>query len=178
MKTLTITFVLLLSVSMLFAQQTKSKKQLRKETKAQKIQLIKDAIYNKAFVFKAYSVVPMNEKTKALTTDFGIEVRGDSIFSYMPYYGKTYSRERQDASFSNSPMGFMQPMESYKRTKTKKGYEVRVEVNNNGDLISLVFHISQMGSASVVASSLNRQAISYMGDIFVPVSKVVEEGNN
>jgi hypothetical protein len=176
MKTITFTLVLLLSVTMVFSQ-TKSKKQLRKEVKAQKIQLIKDGIYNKTFVFKAYSVVPMNEKTKALTTDFGIEVRGDSIFSYMPYYGNTYSRERQDASFNNSPMGFMQPMESYKRTKTKKGYEVEVEVNNNGDIINLVFHISQIGSASVVASSLNRQAISYMGDIFVPIPKLEEENN-
>jgi hypothetical protein len=169
MKTLTITFVFVFFASLAIPQQTKSKKQFKKEAKAQKIQLIKDGVYNKTFVFKAYSVVPMNEKTKSLNTDFGIEVRGDSIFSYMPYFGKIYSRERQDASFNDSPMGFAQPMEIYKRTKTKKGYEVRVEVNNKGDIINLVFHISKNGSATVVASSINRQAISYMGEIFIPL---------
>ncbi len=177
MKTLSFTLILLLSVTMIFSQ-TKSKKQLRKEAKAKKIQLVKDGVYNKTFVFKAYSVVPKSEKTKSLVNDFGMEVRGDSIFSYMPYYGKTYSRERQDASFNDSPMGFAQPMESYKRSKTNKGYEVQVEVNNKGDIINLVFHISKTGSATVVASSLNRQSISYMGDIFVPLPEAVEEENN
>lgn len=176
MKTLTFTLVLLLATSLSFAQ-TKSKKQQRKEVKAQKIKLIRDGVNNKAFVFKAYSVVPKSEKTKSLVNDFGMEVRGDSIFSYMPYYGKIYARDRQDASFNDSPMGFAQPMESYKRTKTKKGYEVNIEVNNNGDIISLVFHISQNGSATVVASSLNRQAISYMGDIFIaPPATEDDEG--
>lgn len=175
MKTLTLTFVLIFSATLLFAQQTKSKKQLKKEAKAQKIQLIRDGVNNKTFVFKAFSVVPKTERTKSLINDFGMEVKGDSIFSYLPYYGKIYSRERQDASFNNSPMGFAQTMESYKRTKTKKGYEVRIKVNNNNDIIDLVFHISKNGSATLVASSLNRQAISYMGDIFVSIPPAEEE---
>jgi len=169
MKTLTLTFLMILSVTLIFAQDKKSKKQLKAERKAQKIQLIKSGIDNKTFVFKAYSVVPKNEKTKALISDFGIEVRSDSIYSYMPYYGNTYSRDY--ASFKDSPMGFMQPMESYKRVKTKKGYDVDIRVKNVNDIIDLAFHISKTGDATVVASSINRQSISYMGEIFVPQRK-------
>ena len=169
MKTLTLTFLMILSVTLIFAQDKKSKKQLKAERKAQKIQLIKSGIDNKTFVFKAYSVVPKNEKTKALISDFGIEVRSDSIYSYMPYYGNTYSRDY--ASFKDSPMGFMQPMESYKRVKTKKGYDVDIRVKNVNDIIDLAFHISKTGDATVVASSINRQSISYMGEIFVPQPK-------
>src|SRR5210317_1057670 len=128
MKTLALSIFLILSVTIVFAQGEKSKKQVRKDRKAQKIQIIKDGVYNKTFVFKAYSVVPKNEKTKALTSDFGIEVRGDSIFSYMPYYGNTYSRDY--SKFNDSPMGFAQPIESYKRIKTKRGYEVNIKVKN------------------------------------------------
>ncbi|HSH20814.1 MAG TPA: hypothetical protein VLA03_10190, partial [Draconibacterium sp.] len=80
MKTLTLTFVMILSVTLIFAQGKISRKQIRKEKKAQKIQLIKSGIDNKTFVFKAYSVVPKNERTKTLVSDFGMEVRGDSIF--------------------------------------------------------------------------------------------------
>lgn len=169
MKTLTLTFLMILSVTLIFAQEKKSKKQIKAEQKAQKIQLIKSGIDNKTFVFKAYSVVPKNEKTKALITDFGIEIRNDSIYSYMPYYGNTYSRDY--ASFKDSPMGFMQPMESYKRVKTKKGYDVDIRVKNVNDIIDLAFHISKTGDATVVASSINRQSISYMGEIFVPQPK-------
>lgn len=172
MRALTLIFVLILSVTFVFAGGKKSKKQIRKEKKAQKIKLVKLGVDNKTFVFKAFSVVPKNEKTKALVDDYGMEVKGDSVFSYMPYWGNTYSRDY--STFNDSPMGFAQPMESYKRTKTKKGYEINIKVKNENDIIDLVFHISKMGSATVVASSINRQSISYMGDIFGPQIKVEE----
>ncbi len=167
MKKLALSLILILSVGVLFAQETKkSKKQLKEERKAQKIQLVKSLIDNKTFVFKAYSVVPKNEKTKALTSDFGIEVNNDFIFSYMPYYGNTYSRDF--ISFTDSPMGFAQPMESYKKVKTKSGFDIQINVKNGHDVIDLDFHISKTGDATVVASSINRQSISYNGEIFAP----------
>lgn len=167
MKSLTFTLILILSGSLVFAQDSKkSKRQIKAEQKAQKIQLIKTIVDNKTFVFKAYSVIPSNEKVKTLISDFGVEVRNDSIFSYMPYYGNLYTRDY--SSFKDSPMGFAQPMDSYKRVKNKSGYDVNVKVTNGNDVIELVFHISKIGDATVVASSLSRQSISYMGEIFAP----------
>ncbi len=170
MKISAIIFLIIFTFSAVFAQETKpkSKKQLKAEKKEQKIQLIKSLVDNKTFVFKAYSVIPKNEKTRALTSDFGIEVKTDSIFSYMPYFGNTYSREYDN--FKDSPMGFAQPMESYKREKTKKGFEVKITVKNVNEGIDLVFHISKMGDATCVASFINRQSISYTGSIFAPKS--------
>ena len=143
MKNLILTIILILSVSLSFAQDSvkKSKKQLKAERKTQKIQLIKSVIDSKVFVFKAYSVIPKNERTKALTSDFGIEIRNDSIFSYMPYFGNTYSRDY--SSFTDSPMGFAQAMKSYKKVKTKSGYDIQIKVNNLNDIIDIVFHISK-----------------------------------
>lgn len=166
MKNLALIFVLIFAVSVLPAQEKKSKKQLKAERKSQKIQIIKSIVDNKTFVFKAYSVIPKNEKTKTLISDFGIEVRNDSIFSYLPYYGNTYSRDY--SNFKDSPMGFAQLMESYKKVRTKSGFEINIKVKNLNELIDLVFHISKMGDATVVASSLNRQAITYVGEIFAP----------
>jgi len=171
MRILTITVLIVFSVTCVVAQTTekKSKKQIKAEQKALKIQQIKELVDNKTFVFKATSVIPKNEKTRSLPPDFGIEVRKDSVFSYMPYLGNTYSRDY--SSFKDSPMGFMQPFESYKRTKTKSGYDVDVRVKNEHDVIDLVFHISKTGSASLTASSINRQAISYTGEIMNPKPK-------
>ena len=167
MKILFFTVFVLFVVTSGFAQnnEKRSRKEIKGEQKSQKTQQIKTAIENKSFVFKAQSVVPMNEMTKTLTSDFGIEVRNDSIYSYMPYYGNIYSRDY--SSFKNSPMGFMQPIESYKKVKTKAGYDVNIKVKNSNDVIGLVFHIAKTGEASVVASSINRQSISYMGEILI-----------
>ncbi len=171
MKIFTIIVLILFAATSVFAQTTekKSKKQLKAEQKALKIQLIKDLVDNKTFIFKATSVIPKNEKTRSLTTDFGIEVKNDSVFSYMPYFGNTYSRDY--TSFKDSPLGFMQPFESYKKTKTRSGYDVDIRVDNNHDIIDLAFHISKNGNASLTASSINRQAISYMGEILAPATK-------
>ena len=171
MKIFTIIILILFAATSVFAQTTekKSKKQLKAEQKALKIQLIKDLVDNKTFIFKATSVIPKNEKTRSLTTDFGIEVKNDSVFSYMPYFGNTYSRDY--TSFKDSPLGFMQPFESYKKTKTRSGYDVDIRVDNNHDIIDLAFHISKNGNASLTASSINRQAISYMGEILAPATK-------
>jgi hypothetical protein len=171
MKTLFFTVILILSVTCIYAQKTekKSKKELKAEKKAQQIAQIKAIVESKNFIFKASTVNPANTTTKTLTSDFGIEIRNDSIFSYMPYYGNTYSRDY--SSNNTSPMGFIQPVDTYEMEKTKSGYDVHIKVQNVHDVIDLVFHISEMGSASVAATSINRQAISYTGDILVPQAK-------
>lgn len=171
MKTFTLTILMIFSVILIFAQTTekKSKRQIKAEEKALKTQHLKELVDNKTFVFKATSVIPKNEKTRSLTTDFGIEVKNDSVFSYMPYFGNTYSRDY--TSFKDSPMGFMQPIDSYKKAKTRSGYDVDIRITNNHDVIDLAFHFSRSGNASLTASSINRQAISYMGEILAPAPK-------
>jgi hypothetical protein len=55
--------------------------------------------------------------------------------------------------------------------KTKSGYDVHVKVQNVHDVIDLTFHISETGSTTVAAASINRQSISYTGDIVIPQPK-------
>lgn len=168
MKILILSVLLAFSGTFIYAQNTgnKSKKQLKAERKALQIKQIKEIVASKNFIFKAESVNPINTGTKKLTSDFGIEVRNDTVFSYMPYYGNSYSRDY--TSFKNSPMGFIQPVESYKHVKRKSGYVIDIKVKNQHDVIELTFHISKTGIASVSASSINRQNITYMGEILIP----------
>ena len=171
MKIFILIVIMVLTGTYLNAQnsENKSKRELKAEMKAQKIKQIKEIVASKNFIFKAESVNPVNAGTKVLTSEFGIEVRSDSIFSYMPYYGNTYSRDY--SSFTNSPMGFIQPIESYKQGKKKSGYVIDIKVKNQHDVIDLTFHISKTGITSVSASSINRQNISYTGEIIIPQPK-------
>ena len=168
MKILFLSIFLAFLSTCIYARNTvqKSKKQLKAEKKAQQIKQIREIVASKNFIFKAESVNPVNAGTKKLTSDFGIEVRNDSIFSYMPYYGNSYSRDY--TSFKNSPMGFIQPMESYRQIRRKSGYAIDIKVKNQHDVIDLTFHISKTGIASVSASSINRQNITYTGEILIP----------
>lgn len=178
MKILILSIFLAFSSTCIYARDNVqiSKKQLKAEKKALQIKQIREIVGSQNFIFKAESVNPVNAGTKKLTTDFGIEVRNDSIFSYMPYYGNSYSRDY--TSFKNSPMGFIQPMESYRQIRRKSGYAIDIKVKNEHDVIDLTFHISKTGITSVSASSINRQNITYTGEILVPQPKNEESGQN
>ena len=170
MKISILLFTLIFSVATSFAQKEvkKSNRELKAELKRAKAEAIREIVKSKNFVFKAETVNPMNTRTKTLKSDFGIEVRNDTVFSYMPYYGNTYSRDY--TTFKDSPMGFIQPVETFTSKRTKKGYLIKIRVNNVHDVIDLNFHINLDGLATASASSINRQAISYSGVIIIPVT--------
>lgn len=173
MKLQLLTILLIIPI-LTFAQQEpkKSKKQLKEEQKKEQIEKIREIVRSKNFVFKAETVNGVNSRTKNLTTDFGIEVRNDSVFSYMPYYGNTYSRDF--TSQINSPMGFIQPVDSYSMKRTNKGYYIDINLTNNHDVINLKFHINKDGETTLSASSINRSSVSYTGFIIVPVEEITE----
>lgn len=172
MKISILFFILVFSVVSTFAQEDskKSKREEKAELKRLKAEAIREIVKSKNFVFKAETVNPMNTRTKALTSDFGIEVRNDTVFSYMPYYGNTYSRDY--TLQKDSPMGFIQPIDTFTTKRTKKGYLIEIRLTNVHDVIDLNFHINLDGLTTASASSINRQAISYTGVILIPEKAV------
>lgn len=142
--------------------QKKSKKLIRAEKEAKKIEETKALVESKTFVFDARNVNPMGGRSMTLTTQYDVKVTSDSIYSYLPYFGVAYS-----ASYggTDSPMIFEEPFETCEMEKTKKGYLVKVSVKKGNDRLDFSFHISEAGSTNLHVSSINRQAISYNGEI-------------
>ena len=72
--------------------------------------------------------------------------------------------------------------------KGKKGTEVRLTVRKSDnstkvipivrDVIELTFYINLDGLTSVSASSINRQSITYSGEIIIPVAKIENPENS
>jgi hypothetical protein len=162
MKNLLIISILIFSVFTINAQEKKSKKELKAEKKAQQREEIKIIVESKTFVFKANTANPMRGRTVNLTSDYDVKITRDSIFSYLPFFGVAYS-----ASYggTDSPMIFNHPFETIDFETTKNGYLAKVSVKNGNDRLEYSFHISVTGSTSLNVSSLNRQSISYNGNI-------------
>jgi len=163
MKTIFV-LILLFSTLIVFSQETKkkSKKELKAEKKSQQIAKTKMLIEEKAYIFKATTANPMKWRTVNLTSEYDVEIKNDSLFSYLPYYGRAYT-----ASFGgDSPMIFEVPINEYSVKDEKKGaYLIKVKVHNKSDLLEFNFNISENGSATLIVLSNNRQSISYFGDI-------------
>jgi hypothetical protein len=164
MKTLIMMALLAICTVFVNAQETekKSKKELKAEKEAKQIEETKALVESKMFVFDARTANPMKGRSINLTSEYDVKITKDSIFSYMPYYGVAYT-----ASYggTDSPMIFNKPFETFNMEKTKNGYMVKVSAKNGNDSLEYTFHISETGSTTLNISSMNRQSISYYGNI-------------
>lgn len=164
MKYVLFSIILVLTVSV-NAQESANK--TRKELKAEKITLqkneIKKLIENKSFVFEARTAYSSELGTKNLSSLYNVKVEKDSIYSYLPYYGRAYN---VDYGSTESPMIFNVPVKELEIMKdNKKGYQVKVKVEKGMDNIVFSFNISEIGSATLTVTSNHRQVITYYGEI-------------
>ena len=159
-------FLIMMALTLLIfnvqGQEKKSKKQIKAEKKAQQIEETKSLIESGSFVFKATNANPMGSGTINLTTDYDVKVTKDSIYSYLPYFGRAYT---SSYGSTDSPMSFNNQFESISSEETKKGYLVKIVVRNQNDRLEYSFHISETGSVTLNVISANRQSISYFGNL-------------
>lgn len=160
-----LTVILVLAIMVGSAQETKkkSRRALKAEKKAQEIAETKEMMDGKSFVFLARNANPMRWRTINLTTPYDVVVKNDSIFSYLPYFGRSYTAVYGS---TQSPLIFESPIESFDMERTKRdGYRVEVNADNKSDNVTFMFDIGQTGSVSLIVTSMNRQSISFFGDL-------------
>jgi hypothetical protein len=115
---------------------------------------------DKNFTVKVNTAEPMSGPMVVLTSPYSIKVKNDSIFSYLPYYGRAYSVPYGGGKALN----FDDKMISYTQRITAKGMvEITVSVKNDEDTYKYRISLSPTGSASITVNSQNRQPISFSG---------------
>ena len=149
------------------AQTPQSRSERRAERQENRIQEVQTMLENKSFVFSPTHAMPLGGGSIHLSHTFEAEIRGDSIFSYLPFFGVAY---RAEYGGRDIPFSFSLPLEKYNMTKDDKGYQINLEVKNKMDYISYMFHISELGYATLSITSTNRQAISFYGRVEKPES--------
>ena len=65
--------------------------QNKKEKKQQREQAVREAVDAKAYKINVDRVMPMKGGSKHLTSDYSLEIRNDSVYSYLPYFGVAYN---------------------------------------------------------------------------------------
>lgn len=161
MKTTGLICMLILGVFLAGAQEKKSTKQKKAEKQAMQIEQTRALVESNDFVFKARTANPMSGKTVNLTTEYDVAVRNDSVFCYLPYYGRAYIA----AYGGESPMNFSLPVNDYTSVATKKGFRVNFFVRRGNDRIEFTFQIMKTGNTILQVNSTNRQSISYYGQL-------------
>lgn len=123
---------------------------------------LKTMLASKMFVFKAQSAWPLQGTVVQLNAGFDMKVLGDSINTYLPYFGRAYT-----ASYTaNGGINFTSTKFEYKlKDKNKGGWEIAIKPADAKDVTGLLYSISTNGFATLQVVSNNRQAISFYGII-------------
>ena len=124
--------------------------------------IVQELVNSKNFVFKVQTVSPMVGGTRQITSDYDVRLMGDSLISYLPYFGRAYTAVYGESGGYN----FTSTNFEYKAKARKKGgWEISVEPGDTRDVREMNFTISENGYATLFVTSNNRQPISYNGYI-------------
>ena len=155
--------LILLCLSGMLAMQPATS-QSRSEKKAQTERSVREALNAGQYKIKVDYMQPMRGSSRALTSDYSIEIRNDSVFSYLPYFGVAYNV----AYGGGKGLIFNAPLTEYKKESLKKGKtRIDFKTGNEEDKYEYSLTIYSDGSANIHIQPMNKQAISYSGELDV-----------
>ena len=75
--------------------------QTKKEKKEQKKEAVRQLIVSEDYKIDVNTAMPMRGRSIPLTSQYSLQIRNDSVFSYLPYYGRAYSVPYGGGSFAS-----------------------------------------------------------------------------
>ena len=105
---------------------------------------------------------PMKGGSKSVSYGYSVEVRNDSLFSYLPYFGRAFNVPYGGGKGLN----FESPIESYQESEMKSGKRhIEISLTNEEDTYLYTIDVFDNGSSSVGVQSRQRESISYSGEM-------------
>ena len=158
-KCLKIVGTALLAVAMLCGCATSEERAARK---AEQMRKVAAALNARDYKISVTQMHPMSGPSKPVTYGYSVEVRNDSLFSYLPYFGRAYNVPYGGGKGLN----FSAPIESYKEGVAKNGMRrIEIGLTNEEDTYLYMLEVFDSGSASVSVQARQREHISYSGNM-------------
>lgn len=135
------------------------------EKKEQQEKAIKKQVESENYKIEVATAYPRRGKVAHLTSSYSVEVRNDSVFSYLPYFGRAYSIPYG----GGEGLIFNAPISEYKMETKKKGaMKVNFTARSKEDRFQFAMTIFPNGSASMEVASQNRESIGFSGELTLP----------
>ena len=113
---------------------------------------VKTALTQRRYKIDVNRMYPMN----------GVEVRNDTLISYLPYFGRAYNVPYGGGKGLN----FSERIGSYHETQQSNGARViNIELKNDEDIYQYTIKVFDNGNSSIDVQSRQRDPISYSGEM-------------
>lgn len=138
--------------------------QSKKEKQEQKKEAVKQEIVSENYKIDVNTAMPMRGRSIPLTSSYSLEIRNDSVISYLPYYGRAYNIPYGGGNGLN----FKAALKEYSTETDKKGNAViKFIARNPEDRYEYRVKVFPNGAASIDVNMQNRQSISFQGELEV-----------
>ena len=140
---------------------TSAEKAERDEKTAQAVEKV---LAERRYKVEISMMNPRRGGTVNVSPDFSLEVKGDTLVSYLPYFGRAYSVPYGGGKGLN----FTAPISEYYSAKGRKGATlITMKAANEEDVYSFRLEIFTNGSTSIDLTARERESISYSGQMEV-----------
>ena len=136
----------------------------RAERDAQMALAVNQALESRHYKVSVQSMHPRRGRMVNVTSDYSLEVLGDTLVSYLPYFGRAYN-----IPFNGGKgMNFTAPILRYEMQKDAKGRSyVMLVTDNKEDVLTYRLEIFSNGRTSIFVNAREREPISYEGRLDV-----------
>ena len=132
------------------------------ERQAKVAQAVEKALAERHYKVGVSMMFPSRGKAVNVSPDYSLEVKGDTLISYLPYYGRAYNVPYGGGKGLN----FTAPISGYSSEKGRKGATlITIKVNNEEDILTYLLEIYDTGSTSIDVTSRERESIRYSGEM-------------
>ena len=134
---------------------------IAQDKKSEKTQRIKELIDGGKYNVEVDRAFPMGGRSVNLTSSYGIEIKGDSIYSHLPYYGRAYSVPYG----GGSGLSFDKPVTDYEVAyDADDKATVTFATRSDDDRYEFRIQIYSNGTTTIFVQPTNRQSITYHGE--------------
>ena len=127
---------------------------------AEQAKAVKSALETKKYVIAVNMMYPSQGPSKHLSYGYSVEVRNDSLISYLPYFGRAYSVPYGGGKGLN----FSAPIINYRESQQNSDLRhVEIDVKNDEDTYLYSLDIFDNGSTTIDVRSRQRERINFSG---------------
>ncbi len=141
----------------------------RAEREAKTAQAVEKALAERHYKVEISMMNPRRGRAVNVSPDFSLEVKGDTLVSYLPYFGRAYNVPYGGGKGLN----FTAPISDYHSAKGRKGATlITIKAVNEEDVYSFRLEIFTNGSTSIDLTAREREPINYSGQMDIqPIIK-------
>lgn len=136
----------------------------RAERQAAQMKAVAEALDGRHYTVRVGTMFPSRGPARQVSYGYSVEVKGDTLVSYLPYFGRAYSVPYGGGKGLN----FTALISEYKAVKDDKGTtNVSILVNNEEDDLTYYLTVFDNGQSTIDIRAREREPISFSGDLTV-----------